>query len=157
MYAVVPLWIAAGLADWFCHRATLIEHTSGLPENRMHWLLFAEGAVALLAAALLEVNAGVLVLVAAAFIAHELTTYLELRYTVQLRPVRPLEQMIHSFMELLPLLLLALLAVMAVPGFGLQWKQQPWPADYLAAAATGVLVFNGIPLAEETWRCLQRK
>ena len=30
MYGVMPLWIVAGLADWWCHRRTGIERTSGL-------------------------------------------------------------------------------------------------------------------------------
>jgi hypothetical protein len=169
MDALIPLWIAAGLADWTCHRATAIERTSGIAENALHWLLLAEGGVALLAATLLQVNAGVLLLVFAAFLAHELTTYIELRYTVQRREVRPVEQMVHSFMELLPLLLLAVLAVIgwpqvlalfdgaATPDFSLLPRDQPLPAGYLVAAAAGVLLFNVIPLAEESWRCLRRR
>lgn len=163
-YAVVPLWIGSGLLDWWCHRRTGIERTSGLPENAFHWVLLAEGGVALLAAALLEVNAAVLLLGAAAFLAHELTTCLELRYTVPRREVRPFEQMVHSFMELLPLLLLALLAVMrpdqvlapidgAAPDFSLRPKNEPWPLSYLAAMFIAVLALNLLPLAEETLRC----
>ena len=116
MALVVPLWIAAGLVDWACHRRTRIESTSGLAENLFHWVLLAEGGVALLSAALLEGSAAVLLMVFAAFLAHELTTYVELRYTVPRREVRPFEQMVHSFMELLPLVMLALLAAM-------QWDQ----------------------------------
>lgn len=166
MYAVVPSWIAAGLVDWLCHRRTRIEHTSGLPENIFHWILLAEGGVALLAAALLEVTAAVLLLVFAAFLAHEVTTYVELRYTAPRREIRPFEQMVHSFMELLPLLLLALLAVMewdqvlalagrAVPDFSLQAKDRPWPVGYLLGMAAAVLVLNVLPLAQESLRCLR--
>ena len=166
MYAVVPLWIAAGLADWACHRRTRIESTSGLPENIFHWVLIAQGGVALLAAALLEVNAAVLLLVLAAFVAHELTTYVELRYTAPRREIRPFEQMVHSFMELLPLVLLALLAVMGWDqvlalfdggglDFSLEAKDRPWPPEYLLGAAVAVLVLNVLPLAEETLRCVR--
>ena len=166
MAAVVPLWIAAGLADWWCHRRTRIERTSGLRENLFHWLLLAEAGVALLAAALLEITAGVLLVALAAFLAHEVTTYVELRYTVPKREVRPGEQMVHSFMEILPLLLLALLAVIgweqvqALLGsgdadFGLRPKAQPWPPGYLLGAAAAVAAFNVLPMAEEGWRCLR--
>ncbi|HEY1226418.1 MAG TPA: diguanylate cyclase, partial [Ramlibacter sp.] len=160
MWGVVPLWVLAGLADWWCHRRTAIERTSGWRENAFHWVLFAEAGVALGAAALLEPDAAVLMLAFAAFLAHEATTYIELRYTVPLREVRPLEQMIHSFMEILPLLLLALLAVMGsdqalvrsgadVPDFGLRAREDPWPPAYLAGAAAAVLLFNVLPMAEE--------
>ena len=130
MGGVVPLWILAGLADWWCHRRTAIERTSGLRENLFHWLLFAEAGMALGAVAVLEVNAALLLLVSAAFLLHEVTTFIELRYTVPRREVAPLEQMVHSFMEILPLFLLGLLAV-----------------------AGAVLHFNVLPLAEEALRC----
>lgn len=168
MYAVVPLWIAAGVADWACHRRTRIGQTSGLRENAFHWVLLAEGGIALLATALLEITAGALLLVVAAFLLHELTTWVELRYTVPRREVRPIEQMVHSFMELLPLVLLALLAVAGweqgvafgdagTPDFGLRLKAEPWPPAWLAGAAAGVLLLNVIPMAEETVRCMRRK
>ena len=164
MYVVFPVWVIAGCADWACHRRTRIERTSGLKENLFHWLLLAEIGVAMLAVALLEVNAAILLLVFAAFLAHELTTWIELQYTVPRREVGPTEQMIHSFLELLPLLALALLALQhwpqvlslldeSMPDFGLRWKEEPWPSAYLWAAFAGAAVFNGLPLAEETWRC----
>jgi hypothetical protein len=167
MALVVPVWIAAGLVDWWCHRRTAIGRTSGLRENLLHWVLFAEAGIAMAAVALLEVNAGVLLLVFAAFLAHEVTTFVELRYTVSRREVRPLEQMVHSSMEVLPLLVLALLAVLqwdqvqalfaaGRPDFGLEFKARPWPAGYLLPTATAVAVLNVLPLAEETLRCLRR-
>jgi hypothetical protein len=30
MYFVLPVWLAAGFADYLCHRATCIETTSGI-------------------------------------------------------------------------------------------------------------------------------
>jgi hypothetical protein len=170
MFGVMPLWILAGLADWWCHRRTSIERTSGLRENLFHWLLFAEAGVALLAVAVLEVNAALLLLVLAAFLAHELTTFVELRYTVPRRDVRPMEQMVHSFMEILPLTSIALLAVMAWPqalalaGLGTEsadWslrpKQSPLSASYLVGGFLLSLVFNAVPLAQETWSCLRAR
>ena len=168
MVGVLPLWIAAGVADWACHRRTRIGQTSGLRENVFHWVLLAEGGVALVTAALLEITAGALLLVLAAFLVHELTTWVELRYTVPRREVRPIEQMVHSFMEQLPLVLLALLAVTGseqlralvaggTPDFGLAFKAQPWPPAYLAGMAAAVLLLNVVPMTEETLRCLRRK
>jgi hypothetical protein len=110
----------------------------------------------------------VLLIAFAGFLAHEVTTYLELRYTVPRREVRPVEQMVHSFMELLPLVILALLAVMqwdqvlalfdaGAPDFGLRPKDVPWPLPYLVAAGVAVLAFNVLPMAEETVRCLRAR
>jgi hypothetical protein len=161
MYAVLPLWVLAGLVDWACHRRTRIEATSGRVENAFHWLLIGEMGVAVLAVALLEVTAAVLLLVAAAWLLHECTTWVELRYAVPRREVRPFEQMVHSFLELLPLVALGLLCVMRwdqvlAPDFGLRWKEPAWPVAYLAAAGGAVVVFNLLPLAEESWRCWRR-
>src|ERR671911_1644060 len=50
MYFVLPLWLAAGFADYLCHRASDIEHTSGAKESLLHLLLFAEMGVPVLAA-----------------------------------------------------------------------------------------------------------
>jgi hypothetical protein len=118
----------------------------------------------LIAVAFLEINAAVLLLVSAAFVAHEITTWVELRYTVPLREVRPIEQMIHSFMELLPLAMLMLLAAMrwgevsalfegGTPDLDLRPKSDPWPAPYLLGAGLAVLLFNILPMAEESLRC----
>ena len=163
MAGIIPLWILSGVADWWCHRRTGIERTSGLPENAFHWLLLAEGGVALLAVALLEIDAAVLLVVFAAFVAHEVTTYVELRYTVPRREVRPLEQMVHSFMEILPLAMLGVVAVLAwdqvlalfhgTAQFALRPKQDPWPLPYLAGVAAAVLLLNVLPMAEEGVRC----
>src|SRR5215212_6714061 len=115
MYLVFPLWVAAGFADWLCHRRTDIAHTSGLKENLLHLLMFAEIGVAMVAVALFEINAVVLLLVLAVFFVHQATVYCDLDYSTLVRDVGPSEQMVHSFLELLPLLSLALLAVLAWP------------------------------------------
>jgi hypothetical protein len=168
MFVVVPLWVAAGTADWACHRRTHIATTSGLPENLFHWLLLAQAGALLLAVALLEITAGVLLLGLALFLAHELTTWVELRYAVPRREVRPIEQMVHSFMEILPLAILLLAGVSAGeqvlalagegrPDWGLRPKAQPWPPAYLLGLAGAVLLLDLLPMAEETLRCVRAR
>jgi hypothetical protein len=166
MYLVFPLWVAAGLADWACHRRTHIETTSGLKENLLHLLMFGEIGLGMVAVALLEVNAAVLLIVLVVFAVHELTVYWDLHYTTPLRTVGPFEQMVHSFLELLPLLSLALLAATAWPqalalvGLGaepadwsLRAKAQPLPALYLMGALLATALFNVLPYLQETWAC----
>ena len=166
MYLVFPLWLAAGLADWVCHRRTGIAQTSGLKENLLHLLMFAQMGLVWAAVALLEINAAVLLLVAGVFLLHQLTVYWDLNYSTMLRDVGPFEQMVHSFLEILPLLALAMLAAMAWPqaqalaGLGaeaadwsLRAKQQPLPLPYVAGALSLMLAFNTVPLFQETWAC----
>jgi len=141
MYVVYPLWVLAGLADWACHRATGIATTSGIKENLLHWLMYAEIGVGMLAVAYFEINAAVLLVVLGVFLVHELTVYMDLEYSSLLRDVGPFEQMVHSFLELLPLASLGLLAVIA------------WPHGWDLAGGASVL-FNAVPLAQETVSCL---
>ena len=166
-YVVFPLAVAAGFADWACHRATGIAGTSGLKENLLHWLMFAELGIGVLAVALFEVNAAVLLLVAGVFLLHELTVWIDLRYTVPRREVRPVEQMVHSVQELFPVLAWVLLAsahweqALAIFGigepanWGLRLKSEPLPAGALLAGAAAVLLLNVLPLAQETWASLR--
>jgi hypothetical protein len=62
MYIVVPVWLLAGLADYFCHKVTRIERTSGVAESLLHLLQFVQVGVPLLAALFLEINAAVLLI-----------------------------------------------------------------------------------------------
>jgi hypothetical protein len=166
MYLIFPLWVAAGFADWACHRRTGIALTSGLKENLLHLLMFGEIGIGLLAVALLEIDAAVLVIVFAVFALHELTVYWDLHYSTLLRDVGPFEQMVHSFLEILPLLSLALLATAAWPqalalvGLGeeardwsLRLKEHPLPPALLQAGLLLSVVFNLLPLLQETWSC----
>jgi hypothetical protein len=158
MYVVYPLWVLAGLLDWACHRATGIAVTSGIKENLLHWLMYAEIGVGMLAVAFLEINTGVLAVVLGVFAVHELTVYWDLDWSTVRRDVGPFEQMVHSFLELLPLASLGLLAVIAWPhglDFSLRMKDEPLPLDYLIAAGGASALFNGLPLLQETWSCLR--
>ena len=166
MYLVFPLWVAAGFADWACHRRTGIAQTSGLKENLLHLLMFAEIGAGMLAVALFEVNAAVLLAVLAVFAVHEATVYWDLHYSAPRRHIGPFEQMVHSFLEILPLLSLALLAAAAWPqalalaGLGseaadwtLRAKRDPLSHAYLVGAFLSTLAFNAVPLLQETWSC----
>jgi hypothetical protein len=57
MYFILPLWLAAGFADYLCHRAAHIEQTSGVKESILHLLQFVEMGIPILAAMFLEINA----------------------------------------------------------------------------------------------------
>lgn len=154
-------WLLAGWCDWWCHRRTRIESTTGLAECLFHWLLLALGAVALALALWLQPSWWLMGLLLFLWLVHQATTWVELRYVVQRRNVLPIEQMVHSFLEIIPL---ALIVVIALDGWtsgqlreaGWSLRVRPWddivqqPLAYYAAA-TAVLV--AVPFAEEAWRC----
>ena len=162
MYVVFPLWVLAGFCDWACHARTGIATTSGLKENALHWVMYAEIGVGLVAVAFFEIDAAVLAIVLAVFIVHEATVYWDLDYSTMRRDVGPFEQMVHSFLELLPLASLLLLAAIAWQGDALaDWdlrpKREPWPIAYIAGAFIASVLFNGLPLAQETLACLRAR
>jgi hypothetical protein len=170
MYFVLPLWLAAGLADWFCHRVTRIEVTSGPTESVFHLLGLAEMGLAVVLALFFEINALVIAVMIGAFIVHELTIWIDLRYTVNKREVLPVEQMVHSLVEILPLMGLGFIVLLhwdqflALFGLGnesarftLALKQQPLPLSYTVAAVAAAIVLNVIPFTEELIRGLRAR
>lgn len=157
--AVLPLWCLSGFVDWTCHRRTNIAETSGLKENLLHWLMFAEAGLGVVLAALFDVSAGLLAVLGVLFLLHEATTAWDLQDSTLQRDVGPLEQMVHSFQEVLPLLALALLALDAWPGlvpldWGLHRREALPPMEWVAACALLVGAVNVLPLSQETWACL---
>jgi hypothetical protein len=168
MYFVLPLWLAAGLADWFCHRASRIETTSGPKESVFHLLGLAEMGVPVVLALFFEINALVIAVMIAAFLLHEFTTWLDVRYASSTREITPVEQQIHSFLEVLPLMGLAFIVLLhwgqflALFGLGsetarfaLALKQPPLPLSYTLTVLAAVLLFNIIPFTEELIRGLR--
>ena len=91
---------------------------------------------------------------------------MELRYVVQLRNVRPSEQMVHSFLEVIPLALIAVIAVdvaiqVRVSGsawtFSLRSFGAIGPVRILApCGAAGLLLVLG-PFTEEALRCYRMR
>jgi hypothetical protein len=168
LYFVLPLWVVAGFADWLCHRRTNISETSGAKESLSHLLLLAEAGTGLLAGLFLEINALVIAVMIAAFIAHEFTTYWDLSYSITRRKIPPIEQHIHSFLELLPLTAIVLVvalhwdqfvALVSQNGEGrytVEWKHDPLPAGYLIGFLAFAILFNVLPFIEEFWRGWKR-
>lgn len=160
LYGLLPLWMAAGLADWACHWRTRIEETAGVAESAFHWLMFSLMGAGVLAGLVLRINAGLLLLCATLALVHHLVVYVELRYVAPLREIGPFEQMVHSFLELLPFTALALLAVLAAAtgelkrplDFGLALREPALPVRLVAGILLAVLLFNALPLLHELLR-----
>src|SRR3954468_12025742 len=168
LYAVPPAWIAAGLADWVCHRATQIEDTAGAKETLIHLLMQAEFGVPVLLTLFCEITPPVIASEIAAFVAHEATVYWDLTYTAPRREIAPFEQQVHAWLELVPLVAIALIAVLHWPetkalfGFrdgpldlSLRLRDEPLPLWYRVGLLISVALFDALPYCEELWRCLR--
>jgi hypothetical protein len=170
LYFIMPLWFIAGFADYLCHRATGIAHTSGWKESLLHLLMFGEVAIPLLMCLFLQINALVFAVMIVAFLAHEATALWDVSYAIDKRYVSPFEQHVHSFLEMIPLMAGAFVAVLHWPQFialfglgseparfAIDWKDQPLPLGYIAAVLGAALLFELLPYLEELWRGLRAK
>ncbi|TPJ24316.1 MULTISPECIES: diguanylate cyclase [unclassified Mesorhizobium] len=168
MYFILPVWLVAGFADWLCHRATHIESTTGAKESLIHLLMFAEVGIPLLAAMFLEVNALVIAVMIVTFFVHEATAIWDVRYATTARTVSPVEQHVHSFLEMIPLMGLVIVVALhwgqflALFGagterarFDLTWKEQQLPVIYIAAVMIVIVLFELLPYVEEFFRGLR--
>jgi C4-dicarboxylate transporter len=117
MYFLLPIWFAAGFADWLCHRAMHIQTSTGAKESLIHLLMFAEVGVPLLGAIFFEVNALIIGVAIVAFFVHEATAMWDVSYAVTTREVSPVEQHVHSFLEIIPLMALLLIVPLNWPQF----------------------------------------
>jgi hypothetical protein len=85
MYFVIPVWLLAGVVDWFCHRRSNIATTSGAKESFIHLLMFAEVGIPLILVLLCEVNGLIIAISILLFILHELTALWDVSYAVSKR------------------------------------------------------------------------
>ena len=163
MYIVVPVWLLAGLADYFCHRASRIEQTSGVAETLLHLLQFVLVGVPLLAALFLEINAAVLLIMLIGLALHQAAAVWDVRYANTTRRVAPAEQHVHGVLEMAPAIATAAVVILNWPdflslfgigeaSFSLELKHAPLPGWYLGAVMLGVLVCGVLPYGEELLR-----
>ena len=163
----MPIWIGAGLADWWCHRRTDIEHTAGATESAIHAVMVVEAGVPTTLGLFCEVNSGVLALTYGTLAAHELTALWDVAYADGRREVTPTEQYVHGFLGRVPLMATILLTVLhwdqARSALGLggvaDWRIKPKRRQLHAGYRVGVLASMAallvVPYTEELVRCLR--
>lgn len=166
MYAVLPLWVLAGIADWWCHKRAHDGNARGLRESLFHLTLFLQMAGIGVAALWLEINLAVFALLLGLFLMHEATTWMELRGARTKRDLRAGEQMLHGFLEVLPLVALLCLFALheqepgawgAADAWRLHGKSDPLPPLYVLGACVAIALLNLLPPLEDMVRCLRAR
>lgn len=165
---VMPLWIASGAIDYWLHRRSRIEATSGTTESAMHAAGITLSALPVLAGLFLEIDAGVIVTMTGGYVAHVGMTVADVAYASERRPVVPIEQHVHALLEVLPFAALSMLLVahreqaLALLGRGSQrprfaprLKRTPLPQRRVVATIAAFALFVAIPYAEEFVRCVR--
>ena len=169
VYFILPVWLAAGFADYLCHRAACIATTTGWRESLLHLLQLAEMAIPTLAAIFFEINALVIAAMIICLIAHEATAIWDVNYAYCKREVTPTEQHVHSFLEMLPLTALVVIITLhwhqflslfgfgpEAPEFALRLRKPPLPWLYITIILLLVILFEVLPYLEELIRGLRR-
>jgi hypothetical protein len=111
LYGVLPLWGLTGFIDWCCHRATRIEHTSGLKESLMHSLMGIQLGIPIVLCLTFEVNVLLLLLCIAAWLAHEFVAHWDVKTAQPKRVISIWEMHVHNYMATIPLYTLVLIMV----------------------------------------------
>ncbi len=168
LYVVIPLWYAPGLADWWWHRQTKIEETSGTHESMTHAIMMTVVGVPLLAGLLFEINALVLTMMMAGYVLHEGVTYWDVNYSKNLREVPTIEQHTHSFLEMLPFMATSICICLKpkqfaaifgrgdeAPRWKLEPKRPPLTLRYVLGVLAGTFAFVILPYGEEFVRCFR--
>ena len=111
LYVLLPLWGVAGLIDWFCHKATNIEETSGLHEALVHVLMGFQVGIPVFLALTFEVNVLVLILCFLALLMHEVVAHYDVHYASPRREISIWEVHAHNYLATLPFFILLLIIV----------------------------------------------
>lgn len=169
LYFILPLWIAAGICDWFCHRHARIEMNAGPKESLIHLLMLGEAGVAILAGLHFTVNSAVILLMLVAWALHEATAMWDLLYANGAREVNAIEQRVHDYLGVIPLLALSFILVIhwgqfiAIFGAGdepADWSLTPRSLNVSPVYFWGlmaVMVLNFLMYLEELLRGLRHR
>ncbi len=166
---VMPIWLGAGLADWWCHRRTEIERTAGTTESLVHAMMMLEAGLPAMLGLFCEVNAGALAVTYVNLATHELTAIVDVAYADGRRRVTPAEQHVHGFLERVPLMATVLLTTLHWdqarsvfgggdrPDWRIRPKRRELSTRYRAGVLAAVTLLVALPYAEELMRCVRAK
>ena len=156
-----PLWLVAGLLDWFCHRRADIEGTTGSRESVLHLLKLGKISAAIVLGLLFEVTLALLGAMSLLLLAHQATSYADTRFSQRRRHIGPFEQQVHGFIDVLPWCALLIVAAL----YRADWLAQsalsftlraPALATHWFAVALTPLLLAGVLGLEELWRGIRR-
>ncbi len=121
-------------------------------------------------AVFLQINALVIFCMIIGFVLHEVTGLWDVCYASARREVSPIEQHVHSFLEVIPLIAGAMVIMIhqdqglavfgagsSVGDFSVRLKEVPLSGMHLTALLCGIFILVGIPYCEEVVRCYRFK
>jgi hypothetical protein len=168
LYGLLPLWGIAGLCDWFCHRASNIERTSGLKESLIHSVMGVQLGVPIVLCLVFRINVLIMLICLVIWVLHEVVAHWDVHYSAPIRKITIWEVHVHNYMATVPLYLLMLIVVLnwdvALKTVTLDWSGQfelqplrtpHGSSGYLRAYLAFMTVLCVFPYLEENLRCLR--
>ena len=163
LYGCLPLWLIMGFGDWWCHKKSRIEATTGVKESIYHAIMGVQIGIPVFLGFYFKINVLLLILMFIVLIFHEWVAHTDVAYALNTREISIYETHIHSFLEVLPFVIVALIVAINWPAFidlitfnwagnmGLIW--QPVNIKYITAYFVPLIVLDVIPFIEELIRC----
>ena len=154
-HVLYVLWLAAGAMDFWLHRASSIESTSGVPESRLHLAQIAILGVATVLWLGFRASLGLFSILAALVFLHAITGYWDTRVAYPKRAIRPLEQHVHSILDIAPWVAIGAI-YWSLPGthIGRALAFDPAPVASWAFALVPAVLLVVLPALGELRRCL---
>jgi hypothetical protein len=126
------VWLLAGSLDFLQHRRSDLAHTSGLAESSLHGVQLGLLGLGVLAWLALAPGLGLLLVLGLLVVAHALVGYADTRVAWPRRSIAPLEQHVHSVLDMAPWIALGCIAwgqgvAARGNGWGLQLDPAPLP------------------------------
>lgn len=156
-HALYLVWLVAGASDFLLHRRSHIEATSGLRESSLHLLQIALLGTATVLWLLFADTPALWFVLLAMTCLHALTGYWDTRIAYPTRDIIPLEQHVHSILDLAPWIALGaigfpLLSPHHVPTAA-AFTVSPAPLPTWTFALVPGLLLSVVPGVYEYHRC----
>ncbi len=149
------LWLGAGALDFWLHRRSCIERTSGVRESALHLAQLAILGLGVVLWLLLPQSTGLCVGLTILVVVHAVVGYWDTRVAFPRRTITPLEQHVHSIMDIAPWVALAATCWPMLSGTGLEPVPAPRPLSTWMFALLPAFLLGVVPALFELLRCLK--
>lgn len=155
-YTFYLSWLVAGFTDFMLHRRTDLPHTSGLRESAFHLLQLALIGTALVSCLLFDMGRSVALVLVALVALHAVCGYLDTRWAFRRRVLSPVEQHVHSVLDMAPVVGLAWVMVATWPaattgGWRVAFRQPALDPGIWFAMLLPAILLCVVPAALEFW------
>lgn len=169
MYGCLPLWLIMGSIDYWCHRKSKIETTTGIKESIYHAIMGVQVGIPVFLGLYFEINVTVFLIMFLVLIFHEWVAHHDVAYAANVRKITILEVHVHSFLEVLPFIIVALIAIINWHNFvdfitfnwsghmGIELKQKPISSRYITGYFAMMMIADVAPFCEELLRCWRNR